>query len=154
MAITRKSQPSGLPGWRRATSHPTAAQGMPIAAAIARLPSTRLPAGRAGRASGIMAAPDRTARMPSTTLHARGDPRRKLMDRPYVRIVPGTLRHSAEPRGPPRRAGARRAVLRRLPPPRAASFEHRIAALACDPAQPDMGVHIPGGLTGEIALPS
>lgn len=38
--------------------------------------------------------------------------------------------------------------------PRGASFEHRIAALVCDPAQPDMGAHIPGGLAGEIAAPA
>jgi predicted alpha/beta-fold hydrolase len=37
--------------------------------------------------------------------------------------------------------------------PRAASFEHRIAALVCDPAQPDMGVRVPGGLAGQIAVP-
>jgi hypothetical protein len=37
--------------------------------------------------------------------------------------------------------------------PRAASFEHRLAALVCDPAQPDLGVRIPGGLAGAIAAP-
>ena len=37
--------------------------------------------------------------------------------------------------------------------PRAASFEHRLAALVCDPAQPDMGARIPGGLAGKIAAP-
>ena len=35
--------------------------------------------------------------------------------------------------------------------PRAASVEHRIAALVCDPAQPDMGRRVPGGLIGRPA---
>jgi hypothetical protein len=37
--------------------------------------------------------------------------------------------------------------------PRAAAYEHRIAALVCDPAQPDMGAHLPGGLVGRVAGP-
>lgn len=37
--------------------------------------------------------------------------------------------------------------------PRAAAFEHRIAALVCDPAQPDMGSRIPDGLVGRVAAP-
>jgi pimeloyl-ACP methyl ester carboxylesterase len=37
--------------------------------------------------------------------------------------------------------------------PRAAAFEHRFAALVCDPAQPDMGVRIPQGLIGKVAGP-
>jgi hypothetical protein len=37
--------------------------------------------------------------------------------------------------------------------PRAAAFEARLAALVCDPAQPDMGVKIPGGLVGRVAGP-
>jgi dienelactone hydrolase len=37
--------------------------------------------------------------------------------------------------------------------PRAAAFEHRIAALVCDPAQPDMGARIPDGFVGKIAAP-
>jgi hypothetical protein len=37
--------------------------------------------------------------------------------------------------------------------PRAACFDHRLAALVCDPAQPDLGARIPGGLAGEIAAP-
>jgi hypothetical protein len=37
--------------------------------------------------------------------------------------------------------------------PRAASFEHRLTALICDPAQPDMGARIPSGLAGKIAAP-
>jgi len=37
--------------------------------------------------------------------------------------------------------------------PRAASFEHRLAALVCDPAQPDVGARIPGGLAARIAVP-
>ena len=35
--------------------------------------------------------------------------------------------------------------------PRAATVEHRIAALVCDPAQPDMSRRIPGGLIGRVA---
>jgi hypothetical protein len=35
--------------------------------------------------------------------------------------------------------------------PRAAAFEHRIAALVCDPAQPDMGARVPSGLAGKVA---
>ncbi len=35
--------------------------------------------------------------------------------------------------------------------PRAAAFEHRIAALVCDPAQPDLGGRIPSGLVGAVA---
>jgi hypothetical protein len=35
--------------------------------------------------------------------------------------------------------------------PRGATAEHRIAALVCDPAQPDMGLKVPGGLIGRIA---
>lgn len=38
--------------------------------------------------------------------------------------------------------------------PRAATVEHRIAALVCDPAQPDMGAKIPGGLVGKVAAPA
>lgn len=35
--------------------------------------------------------------------------------------------------------------------PRAAAFEPRIAALVCDPAQPDMGAKIPSGVAGKVA---
>ncbi|HEY7827150.1 MAG TPA: hypothetical protein VIB99_02885, partial [Candidatus Limnocylindrales bacterium] len=35
--------------------------------------------------------------------------------------------------------------------PRAATVEGRIAALVCDPAQPDMGLRIPGGFVGRLA---
>lgn len=35
--------------------------------------------------------------------------------------------------------------------PRAAAFDQRLAALVCDPAQPDMGTKIPPGLVGTIA---
>ena len=35
--------------------------------------------------------------------------------------------------------------------PRGATVEHRIAALVCDPAQPDMGLRVPGGFVGRIA---
>jgi cephalosporin-C deacetylase-like acetyl esterase len=38
--------------------------------------------------------------------------------------------------------------------PRAAAFEHRIAALVCDPADPDMGAHLPEGVAGRIAAPT
>jgi hypothetical protein len=38
--------------------------------------------------------------------------------------------------------------------PRAACFDHRLAALICDPAQPDMGARIPDGLAGQIAIPA
>jgi isopentenyl diphosphate isomerase/L-lactate dehydrogenase-like FMN-dependent dehydrogenase len=37
--------------------------------------------------------------------------------------------------------------------PRGAAFEHRIGALVCDPAQPDMGAHLPDGLAGKVAVP-
>ena len=37
--------------------------------------------------------------------------------------------------------------------PRAAAFEHRMAALICDPAQPDMGERLPDGLVGRVAAP-
>jgi pimeloyl-ACP methyl ester carboxylesterase len=37
--------------------------------------------------------------------------------------------------------------------PRAAAFEHRIAALICDPAQPDMAARLPSGLIGKLASP-
>lgn len=37
--------------------------------------------------------------------------------------------------------------------PRAAAFEHRLAALVCDPAQPDMAAHLPEGLVGRVAAP-
>jgi predicted alpha/beta-fold hydrolase len=35
--------------------------------------------------------------------------------------------------------------------PQAAAHEHRLAALICNPAQPDMGAHIPAGLVGAVA---
>jgi pimeloyl-ACP methyl ester carboxylesterase len=38
--------------------------------------------------------------------------------------------------------------------PRAATAEHRIAALVCDPAQPDMGAKIPSGFAGRVAAPA
>lgn len=37
--------------------------------------------------------------------------------------------------------------------PQAATVEHRIAALVCDPAQPDMGAHLPTGVVGRVAAP-
>ena len=35
--------------------------------------------------------------------------------------------------------------------PRAAAFEPRLAALVCDPAQPDMGTRVPAGRAGKVA---
>lgn len=35
--------------------------------------------------------------------------------------------------------------------PRAAAFDHRIAALVCDPAQPDVGSRVPSGVAGMVA---
>jgi Alpha/beta hydrolase family len=37
--------------------------------------------------------------------------------------------------------------------PRGAAFEHRLAALVCDPAQPDMGARLPTGFVGRVAGP-
>jgi dienelactone hydrolase len=37
--------------------------------------------------------------------------------------------------------------------PRAAAFEHRIAALVCDPAQPEMAARLPEGFIGKVAAP-
>lgn len=37
--------------------------------------------------------------------------------------------------------------------PRAASFEHRIAALVCDPAQPEMADRLPEGAIAKVAAP-
>jgi predicted alpha/beta-fold hydrolase len=37
--------------------------------------------------------------------------------------------------------------------PRGAAFEHRLAALVCDPAQPDMGARLPTGFVGKVAGP-
>lgn len=38
--------------------------------------------------------------------------------------------------------------------PRAAAFEHRFAALVCDPAQPDMGDKVPTGIAERVAGPT
>jgi dienelactone hydrolase len=35
--------------------------------------------------------------------------------------------------------------------PRGAAFDDRLAALVCDPAQPDLGDRVPGGLAGKVA---
>jgi hypothetical protein len=35
--------------------------------------------------------------------------------------------------------------------PRAAAFEHRVAGLVVDPAQPNMGARVPQGVAGRIA---
>lgn len=37
--------------------------------------------------------------------------------------------------------------------PQAAAHDHRIAALVCDPAQPDLAAHIPSGIIGKVAGP-
>jgi dienelactone hydrolase len=37
--------------------------------------------------------------------------------------------------------------------PRAAAFEHRVAALVCDPAQPDMAARLPSGFAAKLAAP-
>ncbi len=37
--------------------------------------------------------------------------------------------------------------------PRAATVEHRFAAMVADPAQPDMAAHLPSGLAGAVAVP-
>ena len=37
--------------------------------------------------------------------------------------------------------------------PRGAAFEHRLAALVCDPAQPNMAAHLPEGVVGKVAVP-
>ena len=37
--------------------------------------------------------------------------------------------------------------------PRAATSEHRLAALVCDPAQPDMAVRLPSGPAAKVAAP-
>jgi pimeloyl-ACP methyl ester carboxylesterase len=37
--------------------------------------------------------------------------------------------------------------------PRAAAHDHRVAALICDPAQPDMAAHLPGGVVGKVLVP-
>src|SRR5580700_2652736 len=76
VALTRKSQPSGLPGWRRVTSTPIPALGTPIAAAI-----TKLATWSDSTLSGTAAAKDSSARRPRTTLQVLACPRRKLMGR-------------------------------------------------------------------------
>ncbi|MCS5735043.1 alpha/beta hydrolase family protein [Herbiconiux daphne] len=38
--------------------------------------------------------------------------------------------------------------------PRAAAFEHRIAALVCDPPDPNLGSHLPDGIAERIAAPT
>ena len=37
--------------------------------------------------------------------------------------------------------------------PQGAAHDHRIAALVCDPAQPDLAAHIPSGFIGKVAAP-
>ena len=60
--MTRKSQPSGLRGWRLATRNPIAAHGTPMTSA-----TTPSPTRWANTDSGIMAASDAAATPPSTT---------------------------------------------------------------------------------------
>jgi pimeloyl-ACP methyl ester carboxylesterase len=38
--------------------------------------------------------------------------------------------------------------------PRAAAFEHRVAALVCDPAQPDLAARLPAGALATLAAPA
>src|SRR5579859_3687502 len=70
--VTRNSHPIGLPGWRRVTSQPTAAQGTPITAAITPLSSCC-----DSRLSGTAAAKDNTASTPSALAQTFGEPRCK-----------------------------------------------------------------------------
>jgi hypothetical protein len=49
------------------------------------------------------------------------------------------------------RAPARRALFAGYLAPRAAAFEHRVAGLVVDPAQPNMGARVPQGVAGRIA---
>ena len=79
--MTRKSQPSGLRGWRLATRNPIAAHGTPMTSA-----TTPSPTRCANTDSGIMAASDTAATPPSTT----DQPLLRMMAA-YGRIVPGTL---------------------------------------------------------------
>src|ERR1700722_1569606 len=101
-ALTRKSQPSGLPGWRRVISTPIPALGRPITAAI-----TKLSAWSDSTLNGIAAAKDSTARAPRAMLQNLGDPRRKLMAGPYAPTVPGTLPQVLNLRGPAGPCGPR-----------------------------------------------
>ena len=79
--MTRKSQPSGLRGWRLATRKPIAVHGTPMTSA-----TTPSPTRWANTDSGIMAASDAAATPPSTT----DQPLLRMMAA-YGRIVPGTL---------------------------------------------------------------
>src|SRR5580693_1417307 len=89
MAMTRNSQPSGLRGWRLATTNPTAVHGTPMTSA-----TTPSPSNWASTDSGIKAASNATATPPSTT-----DQTLLRMMAAYGRIVPGTLPHAGPGRG-------------------------------------------------------
>ena len=95
--MTRKSQPSGLRGWRLATRNPIAAHGTPMTSA-----TTPSPTRWASTDSGIMAASDAAAIPPSTT------------DQPLLRMMASV--------GPDRSGNvtARRAPARRIHAPNCA----------------------------------
>src|SRR5579859_7959588 len=97
-ALTRKSQPSGLPGWRRVTSTPIPALGRPITAAI-----TKLATWFDSTLNGIAAAKDSTARAPKAALQNLRDPRRMLMNRTLRADRSGNV--TAGRLGPPLAAG-------------------------------------------------
>jgi hypothetical protein len=68
IAVTRNSQPSGFCGWRRATTTPTAAQGMPMTTATIPLPSWP-----ESSDSGSVATRDSTASPASTAAQTAGE---------------------------------------------------------------------------------
>src|SRR5579859_3865698 len=98
-ALTRKSQPSGLPGWRRVTSTPIPALGRPITAAI-----TKLATWFDSTLNGIAAAKDSAARAPKAALQNLRDPRRMLME-PHPTRRPFRERYR-RPAGTPLAAGS------------------------------------------------
>ena len=86
LPVNRKSQPSGLPGWRRATTTPTAVHGMPITTAT--IPSPSWPE---SSDSGSVASRHASARSASGTRGRRPRvPARRLAGRVPVMIY--TLR--------------------------------------------------------------
>src|ERR1017187_1643487 len=70
--MASKSQPSGLRGWRRATTTPTAAVGTPITSAVA---TSEPPPAR--KDSGTMATANSTSATPATPAHVAADGTRK-----------------------------------------------------------------------------
>src|SRR5260370_39707258 len=106
-ALTRKSQPSGLPGWRRVTSTPIPALGRPITAAI-----TKLAAWSDSTLNGIAAAKDSTARAPKAVLQNLGDPRRTLMYRTVRADRSANVTAAVRPAGGHVRGAGPRGVLR------------------------------------------